>query len=239
MKAAVVVTKPVNVELAKIEAEIVKAKDLYRKQSLRLGQLLGIIKDRNHWSPEYRSFVDYVETRWEMDSSYAYRLIEFAEVHADISPIGGNVDNESQARVLAPLSTTERRKVWKLAESQTRGKITAADLRVAAMHVTGQEQLSVDTAQELTDKALDKLKSEDEKAKAVSQREREHERNAPLEGERRGGDIESVAQALSRTLEKLAGVSKMIAQLDRLGHTFDADKALKLLERLSISIQGG
>lgn len=63
----------------------------------------------------FTSFRQYIEERWDMKRSHAYRLIQAATVMDNLSQIGDGFlpRNESQARVLARLKKDEQRSVWR------------------------------------------------------------------------------------------------------------------------------
>ncbi len=95
------------------------------------GQALLEIRDEELYRKVlFDSFPDYVKVRWDISRSQAYRLINAARVMDNLSPIGDGVlpQTESQARVLAELSTHDQRRIWQ--EFIASGKpLTAANLR--------------------------------------------------------------------------------------------------------------
>jgi hypothetical protein len=64
---------------------------------LRIGAALAQIRERNLFKPNYKTWKEYVETRWSFSRSHAYRLINAAKL-ANASPIGDIPENEHQAR---------------------------------------------------------------------------------------------------------------------------------------------
>ena len=71
-----------------------------------------IISEQRLYEPEYATFAEYCQRRWNMSRQRGYQLINFVKVMADVSTV---VDadllpaNEAQARELVPYTTDERR----------------------------------------------------------------------------------------------------------------------------------
>ena len=63
----------------------------------------------------FDSFEAYVNQRWDMARSQAYRLIKAAGVMENLSPIGNGIlpANEYQARVLARFTKADQRNIWR------------------------------------------------------------------------------------------------------------------------------
>lgn len=72
---------------------------------VRVGKALREIRDQHLYRVHYDTFGDYCAYRWEMSRSYAYRLIDAAEIEESVSTIGDiqGPRHESHARALAPL----------------------------------------------------------------------------------------------------------------------------------------
>jgi hypothetical protein len=97
--------------LAHLEAVIRK----YRQDFCSVGKALHEIRDGRHYQKLYfKTFERYVNVRWDMSKSQAYRLIEAFLVIVNLSPIGDVLPkNESQARPLAKLDPHSQRKAWR------------------------------------------------------------------------------------------------------------------------------
>jgi hypothetical protein len=97
--------------LAHLEAVIRK----YRQDFCSVGKALKEIRDGRHYQKLcFKTFERYVNVRWDMSKSQAYRLIEAFLVIVNLSPIGDVLPkNESQARPLAKLEPHSQRKAWR------------------------------------------------------------------------------------------------------------------------------
>jgi len=69
------------------------------------GKALQVIRDARLYRGTHATFEEYVEDRWQMKSSHAYRLIQAWPLAEILSPIGDKIINESQIRELIPLAT--------------------------------------------------------------------------------------------------------------------------------------
>lgn len=102
-----------QVKLGRLEKIIDKSRRLFYET----GSALKQIRDEKLYRITlFDDFGAYTRARWEIGRSQAYRLIEASMVIDNLSPIGegGNLpENESQARVLASLSTTKQREIWR------------------------------------------------------------------------------------------------------------------------------
>lgn len=98
------------------------------------GVALIEIRDGKLYRDEFDTFGDFCQQAYQIGRSYAYRLIESAEIK--MSPIGDKIQNEAQARALASVPEPLRPKVIKLAEKS--GDLTAAAISVAAEKVEKQ-----------------------------------------------------------------------------------------------------
>lgn len=87
----------------------------YRQDFYSVGNALKEIHDGHHYHKlSFRSFESYVNIRWDMGRSHAYRLIEAFVVIDNLSPIGDALPkNEAQARPLTKLDLFSQRKVWR------------------------------------------------------------------------------------------------------------------------------
>ena len=87
----------------------------YRKDFYAVGKALKEIRDAHYYRKLFfTTFERYVNVRWDMGKSQAYRLIEAFLVIENISPIGDVLPkNEAQARPLTKLDPHSQRKVWR------------------------------------------------------------------------------------------------------------------------------
>lgn len=97
-----------------------------------VGTALAVIRDGRLYRAKYDTFENYCRKRWNLDRTYAHRIIESARTAAML-PIGNRPTVESQARELAPLrdDPEEMREVWREANERGGGKPTASAIREA------------------------------------------------------------------------------------------------------------
>lgn len=114
-------------QLSDYEATITRGLNTF----YQVGTALVEIKQRKLYRSQYRTFEEYCKDRWQMDRSYAYRVIEASEVRSNLSPIGNKLpETESQARELKGLEPDQQRQVWqKAVETAPNGKVTAQHIK--------------------------------------------------------------------------------------------------------------
>ena len=97
--------------MAHLEAVIEK----YRQDFYAVGKALNEIRDGRHYQKlSFTTFERYVNVRWDISKSHAYRLIEAFSVMDNLSPIGDVLPkNEAQARPLTRLDPHSQRKAWR------------------------------------------------------------------------------------------------------------------------------
>jgi hypothetical protein len=97
--------------LTRLEAVI----ERYRRDFYTVGKALNEIRDGRHYQKlSFTRFERYVNVRWDMSKSHAYRLIEAFLVIENLSPIGDVLPkNEAQARPLTRLDAHSQRKTWR------------------------------------------------------------------------------------------------------------------------------
>jgi hypothetical protein len=97
--------------LTRLEAVI----DKYRRDFYAVGKALKQIRDGRHYRDlSVGTFDRYVNVRWDMSRSHAYRLIEAFVVIENLSPIGDVLPkNEAQARPLTRLDPHSQRRAWR------------------------------------------------------------------------------------------------------------------------------
>jgi hypothetical protein len=121
-------------DLARHEATIAGGLDTF----LAVGEALAAIRDRRLYRDTHRSFAAYLAARWPQIGGrrQADRLINAAEVAADLRPVGLSLTSERQARELAPLPPEQRRVAMERATAQAGGTSpTSAQVRQAAQEV--------------------------------------------------------------------------------------------------------
>ena len=87
----------------------------YRQDFYAVGKALNEIRDGRHYQKlSFTTFERYVNVRWDLSKSQAYRLIEAFAVIVNLSPIGDVLPkNEAQARPLTRLDAHSQRKAWR------------------------------------------------------------------------------------------------------------------------------
>jgi len=97
--------------LAHLEAVIQR----YRQDFYAVGKALSEIRNGRHYQKlSFKTFERYVNVRWDMSKSQAYRLIEAFGVIVNLSPIGDILPkNEAQARPLTRLDPHSQRNAWR------------------------------------------------------------------------------------------------------------------------------
>ncbi|WP_280256227.1 hypothetical protein [Nocardia wallacei] len=98
------------------------------------GRALQIVRDGRLYRSEYGTFDDYVEQRWDMQRSYAHKLIRAWPLAAKLHPMAPGI-NEGQIRELLPVAAEHGEEAAvtvyaTLAADEV--KITAGKLREAA-----------------------------------------------------------------------------------------------------------
>jgi hypothetical protein len=107
------------------------------KTFVEVGEALLTIRDRRLYRTTHGTFEEYCRSTWQLSDRHANRLVQAAEVSEALGPIGPKIENEAQARELAPLcdEPEKLRETWKRANEATRGKPTAAAVREAREQV--------------------------------------------------------------------------------------------------------
>jgi hypothetical protein len=95
-----------------------------------VGQKLLELYEREGWRAlGYSTWRDCVMTEFDFQQSHVYRLLDFARVERNLSPIGGNYPlptNERQGRALGKLEPDVQREAWqKAVDTAPNGKVTA------------------------------------------------------------------------------------------------------------------
>jgi hypothetical protein len=99
---------------------------------IAVGQAFLAVRNRKLYRVGYHNFEDYYERRWQIDTRYAYRLMDGAKVAENLANWPENESqplpaNEAQVRPLIGLPTHLQREVWAAAaDTAPNGKVTAA-----------------------------------------------------------------------------------------------------------------
>lgn len=110
-------------DLERLETVVSKGLDTF----VEVGNALAEIRDRRLYRQYHASFDAYCKDQWDIGRSRAYRLIQAAEVVAEMSPMGNTPTSERQARELKDVPPEERSEV--MAEAGEDGPVTAKKIR--------------------------------------------------------------------------------------------------------------
>ena len=118
-----------------------------------IGAALKEIRDGKLYLLTHKTFADYVSGRWDIDRTYAHRVIEAAEVVRLMLPIGNKKCPppaiESHARALVPVPVHLRSQVWESVWQAAGGRPTAKAVEAAARQAARDyEALKPATAEE-------------------------------------------------------------------------------------------
>ncbi len=155
--------------------------------TLRTWQALLEINRDELYRETHATFEAYCRDRWAIGRAHAYRLIEAAEVAADVSPIG-DIANEAQARALAPLDAEGRLRVYGEATAGGTEPTTAAHLHALAAQ------------------ALAHLPPEQQQDVIEAQERRVQEEARQVGGEGRGERLAAVDRALRKAIRLASGL---------------------------------
>lgn len=102
-----------QVRLAQIEENI----KTHLKGMIEIGNLLDEIRDKRLYRQRYATFEDYCSSKWDMDKSYAYRLIGASAIVREMAASGRVRSNvlptkERNVRELKRLPEQKRAEVW-------------------------------------------------------------------------------------------------------------------------------
>ena len=94
-----------------------------------VGRALVQVRDSRLYRATHATFEEYCRERWQMDRTYAYRIIEGAKIADEMLPIG-NIPTEAAAREIAKVEPGQRAEVLQSAAAS--GKVTAKSIREAS-----------------------------------------------------------------------------------------------------------
>lgn len=105
----------------------------------KVGSALQEIRDQKLYKHEHETFEEFCQAEYGFERAHAYRLIGFAEVKAsvELSPMGDKIQNERQARALAPVPVEQREEV--IEKAAEKGPVTAKAITEAAQEVVKAE----------------------------------------------------------------------------------------------------
>jgi hypothetical protein len=109
------------------------------KTFVEVGHALTVIRDQRLYRERYETFDTYLRERWDLERTYAHRIIEASEVMNRLLPIGNILPvNEAQARPLAGLPPEQQVEVWQEAvKTAPAGKVTAKHVQATVKRVKG------------------------------------------------------------------------------------------------------
>ena len=91
------------------------------------------IRSKKLHRESHNTFEDYAKERFGISLAHAKRLMDAADVADDMAPNGSYLDNERQARELAPFSSEFRQAMAKKIEAEVKtplnGRMSALELR--------------------------------------------------------------------------------------------------------------
>lgn len=110
--------------LARLESEIKSDLAAMRPLMVRIGTNLATIRDAGLYLAHAETFEAYCKDRWDIDRSYAYRLISSARVVRNLESGGLRVlpRIESQTRPLVGLDPEQQRAAWSEATKSAEGR---------------------------------------------------------------------------------------------------------------------
>lgn len=133
-------TGPADLRDAKRLAELEVVIERGKAAFIETGTALLEVRESRLYRLGYGTFDDYLAKRWpDISRSYAYRLMDRAEVARVLSPIG-DIPNEAQARELAPILRSDGpeavAEVMAEAVRRTEGRPTARVIREVVADTT-------------------------------------------------------------------------------------------------------
>lgn len=144
---AIVATAPMSatecVELNRHEQIIDRAGGAF----YQAGQSLKAIRDNQYFRAQCRSFEQYCQSRFDMDKTYASRLITASDVVVKLTMMGFTrlPANEGQARQLVGLDPEQLKSVWQNVIDRAKNqRITAALIAEVVVHSTEDKPVITD-----------------------------------------------------------------------------------------------
>lgn len=147
-------------------AEILLAQEATRLQELEttishglqtfveVGNAIREIRDSRLYREQYATFEEYCRARWGWSKTHANRQIQAANTAEILTPMGVTLENERQARALAPL---------------TKDKERLLELYDAAEERYGPQQVTPDRVLRLAEKRFKRVEREEEARKRTEE----------------------------------------------------------------------
>jgi len=107
-------TKVEAARLAELKAELQTVLLEGARAAKKAATLLLEISDKRLYRATHGTFEDFCETEFGIARQHGYRLIQFARVQQELTPVGVTVPNERTARALAPMVKKNAKAVPKL-----------------------------------------------------------------------------------------------------------------------------
>lgn len=214
-------------DLEKLETTISKGLDTF----VEVGNALAEIRDRRLYRQYHTSFAAYCEQQWDMGKSQAYRLIDAAEIVAELetSPNGDTPlpATEAAARALGEVAPEKRAETMR--EAAKEGPATARKIREAAAEVDPAMKLRIEKEQ-----ARAKARAEKEAVDAAKQAERKQAEAeaamvAAVQAELEASDLSTHATAENK---KVRAAIEALLELDPVTagpYCDDTDRRLRRL----------
>jgi hypothetical protein len=128
-------------ELRSLEATIERC----RASLIEGGTAIRVIRDRRLYRETHPTFGAYCRDRWGFSDTYAYRMIEAADVSSSVEPVDGvAVTTVAQAKALIETPEEDRQEVFAEAVRRTKGSPKARDIVAAARATADDEAFSGD-----------------------------------------------------------------------------------------------
>lgn len=194
---------------------------------LEIGRALAEINRLRLYKTEggFSSFDDYCRERWDFGRSYAYRLIQIAEVVETVSTIVDGPLNQAQASVLVGLPPEVQREV--VAEAQAEGNLAASNLSAILDDKLGiQEEAEADEEEE------------DQEEEEVEDLEPDDQAEAFEEGDRR--ELESGRKdGLRDCYGAMYGATEKYRRLAHKAHNLggSVERVFALLDKLDAELR--
>lgn len=128
-----ILTKAERVQLLYCEQRIEAGMASFKE----VGRALASVRNGKLYRDAHSSFEAYLQERWHMGRTYAYNLMQAAEIAAEVSAIA-DIQTESHARELAKVEPEKRAEV--IQEAAKEGPVTAKKIKEAAKRVEVQAE---------------------------------------------------------------------------------------------------
>jgi hypothetical protein len=133
------ITPQETARLAELEEVIQRGKETF----VEVGTALSEIRNSRIYRQQFGTFEEYCKERWHFSKTQCNRLIDAAEVVANLTPMGVTPESERQARPLAKLSPEQQPAAWEKAReiAKEEGKpVAARHVEAAVVEVMPKEE---------------------------------------------------------------------------------------------------